>query len=87
MDKLKEICATKREEVAARKALKPLDECDRVAAKQTPPRGFRKALEAKTQPGFGLIAEVKKASTFLRPSSAIWRKVSVRNGCQLRLPK
>ncbi|VVT16564.1 indole-3-glycerol phosphate synthase TrpC [Erythrobacter sp. EC-HK427] len=62
MDKLKEICATKREEVAARKALKPLDECDRIAAKQTPPRGFRKALEAKAQSGFGLIAEVKKAS-------------------------
>jgi len=62
MDKLAEICATKREEVAARKALATLDDLDRTALDSTPPRGFRKALEAKAAKGFGLIAEIKKAS-------------------------
>jgi len=61
-DKLAEICATKREEVAARKALATLDDLDRQAATGSPPRGFRRALEAKAAQGFGLIAEIKKAS-------------------------
>ena len=61
-DKLAEICATKREEVAARKALATLDDLDRRAASASPPRGFRAALEAKATDGFGLIAEIKKAS-------------------------
>jgi indole-3-glycerol phosphate synthase len=59
-DKLAEICATKREEVAARKASASLDALDARAAGQTPPRGFRRALESA--PGFALIAEIKKAS-------------------------
>ena len=62
MDKLTEICATKREEVAARKALATLEDLDRKAASASPPRGFRSALERKAQAGFGLIAEIKKAS-------------------------
>jgi len=62
MDKLTEICAWKREEVAARKGLATLDDLDRAAADATPPRGFRAALEAKAATGFGLIAEIKKAS-------------------------
>jgi indole-3-glycerol phosphate synthase len=62
MDKLAEICATKREEVQARKGLATVDDLDRAAATATPPRGFRKALEAKAATGFGLIAEIKKAS-------------------------
>jgi indole-3-glycerol phosphate synthase len=62
MDKLAEICATKREEVVARKALATIEDLDRAAASSTPPRGFRKALEAKAASGFGLIAEIKKAS-------------------------
>ncbi len=61
-DKLAEICAAKREEVAARKALATFDDLDRRAASASPPRGFRAALEAKAATGFGLIAEIKKAS-------------------------
>jgi indole-3-glycerol phosphate synthase len=61
-DKLTEICATKREEVAARKAAISLAELETRASAQTPPRGFRRALDASTVKGFGLIAEIKKAS-------------------------
>jgi indole-3-glycerol phosphate synthase len=61
-DKLAEICATKREEVAARKGLATLDDLDRAAADFTAPRGFRRALGVKAAAGFGLIAEIKKAS-------------------------
>jgi indole-3-glycerol phosphate synthase len=62
MDKLAEICAWKREEVTARKGLATIEDLDRRAASATPPRGFRRALEAKAAEGFGLIAEIKKAS-------------------------
>jgi indole-3-glycerol phosphate synthase len=62
MDKLAEICATKREEVADRKALATVEDLDRSARDATAPRGFRRALEAKAATGFGLIAEIKKAS-------------------------
>jgi indole-3-glycerol phosphate synthase len=62
MDKLAEICATKREEVAARKTLATVEDLDRAARDATAPRGFRRALEAKASAGFGLIAEIKKAS-------------------------
>ncbi|MXO93099.1 indole-3-glycerol phosphate synthase TrpC [Erythrobacter arachoides] len=62
MNKLEEICATKREEVAARKTLATLDDLDRAAANEEAPRGFRRALEDKVRGGFGLIAEIKKAS-------------------------
>ena len=61
-DKLAEICATKREEVAARKAFATLDDLDRAAREAGAPRGFRYALEAKARTGIGLIAEIKKAS-------------------------
>jgi indole-3-glycerol phosphate synthase len=61
-DKLAEICATQREEVAARKTLATLEDLDRAARDATAPRGFRKALEAKASSGHGLIAEIKKAS-------------------------
>ncbi len=61
-DKLTEICATKREEVAARKAGATLDDLDRAAAATSRPRGFRAALAAKAADGYGLIAEIKKAS-------------------------
>ena len=61
-DKLAEICAVKRQEVAARKAQASLGDLDRQAADAEAPRGFRRALEEKAQNGFALIAEIKKAS-------------------------
>ena len=57
MNKLDEICATKREEVVQRKmqglAMWPA---------QSPVRGFERAIRAKAKTGFALIAEIKKAS-------------------------
>jgi indole-3-glycerol phosphate synthase len=61
-DKLTEICATKRDEVAVRKTLATLDDLDRAAASASAPRGFHAALASKAAAGFGLIAEIKKAS-------------------------
>ena len=57
MDKLAEICATKRVEVAGRK-LQGLSHWETPSA----PRGFEAALRAKSQTGIALIAEIKKAS-------------------------
>ncbi len=62
MNKLEEICATKREEVAERKARISLAELEQRASGQTPPRGFRRALDRAALDGYGLIAEIKKAS-------------------------
>ncbi|WP_324827326.1 indole-3-glycerol phosphate synthase TrpC [Qipengyuania zhejiangensis] len=62
MNKLIEICATKREEVAARKAQRSLTTLDSLAREQSPTRGFATALAAAQEKGFGLIAEIKKAS-------------------------
>ena len=61
-DKLTEICATKRIEVAERKAAHSLSALDALASNHTPPRGFRAAIDVKAASGFGLIAEIKKAS-------------------------
>ena len=56
-DKLAEICATKRIEVAARKP-QGLSHWPTPS----PVRGFEAALRAKAETGFALIAEIKKAS-------------------------
>ena len=56
-DKLAEICATKRLEVAERKP-KGLSHWPAPS----PPRGFEAALRAKSASGTALIAEIKKAS-------------------------
>ena len=61
-DKLAEICATKRQEVATRKPLASWSDLDAKAAMQTAPRGFEAALRRKAETGFALIAEIKKAS-------------------------
>ncbi len=62
MNKLEEICAVKRDEVSVRKARTSLADLDREAQSQTPPRGFAAALARAQENGFGLIAEIKKAS-------------------------
>jgi indole-3-glycerol phosphate synthase len=61
-NRLIEILETKREHVAAGKAQRTLADLDRAAGLQSPPRGFRRALEAKAARGYALIAEIKKAS-------------------------
>ncbi len=66
-DLLTRICATTRAEVVRRMAVRTISDLDRAAALQTPPRGFRAALDAA--PGFGLIAEIKKTS----PSKGVIR--------------
>jgi indole-3-glycerol phosphate synthase len=69
-DKLAEICAKKRDEVARRKAATPLaalhdriNKCDGV-------RGFGNALQIMSETGYALIAEIKKAS----PSKGLIRE-------------
>jgi indole-3-glycerol phosphate synthase len=57
---LDRILDTKRHEVAKRSAARSIADLDALAKAQTPPRGFRAALD--TAPGYGLIAEIKKAS-------------------------
>jgi indole-3-glycerol phosphate synthase len=62
-DVLTRICATTAEEVARRKRQTPLAELDTLAKRQDPPRGFVRALsDGAARDGFGLIAEIKKAS-------------------------
>lgn len=61
MNKLTQILATKADEVAERRAARSLSDLDAIG--RGPVRGFASALQAKIDAGgFGLIAEVKKAS-------------------------
>ena len=59
---LDRIKAYKLEEVAADKASKPYSAVEEGAKAAGPTRGFAKSLIAATKTGYGLIAEVKKAS-------------------------
>jgi len=70
-NKLVEICTNKRIEVADRKAVISAALMDTHLAAQSPPRGFRRALDAAVAAGgYGLIAEIKKAS----PSKGLIRE-------------
>jgi indole-3-glycerol phosphate synthase len=59
---LDRIKAYKLDEVARAKAATPLAALETAAAAATPPRGFARALRDATATGYGLIAEIKKAS-------------------------
>ena len=59
LDKIK---AYKLEEVAARKIARPIAEVEAAAKAASPVRGFAEALSKASIKGYGLIAEVKKAS-------------------------
>jgi indole-3-glycerol phosphate synthase len=62
-DILSKIAAYKREEVARRKAERPLAAVETAARQAAPPRRFRAALERAHAPGrLALIGEIKKAS-------------------------
>jgi indole-3-glycerol phosphate synthase len=62
MDILDKIKAYKLEEVAARKAAVPLPEVEAAAQAAPAPRGFAARLRQAATEGYGLIAEIKKAS-------------------------
>src|SRR4028119_1337627 len=62
MNSLDRIKAYKLEEIAARKAATPLEDLEAVAGSAQAPRGFAKALSEAARKGYGLIAEIKKAS-------------------------
>jgi indole-3-glycerol phosphate synthase len=70
-DALTNICADKRDHVAARKAEYRMADVEAAAKQASSPRGFYKALKAAAEDGrYGLIAEVKKAS----PSKGLIRE-------------
>ncbi len=70
IDILGDICTMRRRRVAAAKIAAPFSEIDRAARQQPAPRGFRAALARETAAGgYGLIAEIKKAS----PSAGLIR--------------
>lgn len=70
-DVLQEICDVKRELVKSRKASRGMADVDAAATSATPVRGFIAALQTKvTEGGYGLIAELKKAS----PSKGLIRE-------------
>lgn len=62
MSRLAQICAMKREDVVRRKTGRPLASLEADARAADPVRGFRTALRVAADRGFGLIAEIKRAS-------------------------
>lgn len=61
-DILDKIKAYKLQEIASRKAARPLEKVEAAATAAIKPRGFADALIAASHTGYGLIAEIKKAS-------------------------
>ncbi len=59
---LEKIKAYKLEHIDARKATRPFDDVRAEALDSAPPRGFHDHLKAAANNGYGLIAEIKKAS-------------------------
>ncbi|NBD31348.1 MAG: indole-3-glycerol phosphate synthase TrpC [Alphaproteobacteria bacterium] len=70
MDILDKIKAYKLDEIAARKAETPLEALQAAAKEAGPTRGFAEALIQAAKTGYGLIAEIKKAS----PSKGLIRE-------------
>ncbi|HUZ74812.1 MAG TPA: indole-3-glycerol phosphate synthase TrpC [Stellaceae bacterium] len=69
-DALTRICDDKRKALARARAARPLEAVEAAAAAAPPPRDFIAALERRlTAGGYGLIAEIKKAS----PSAGLIR--------------
>ncbi len=68
-DVLRRICETKRQEIARAKAARPTGEVERAARAASAPRGFLSALKSASTKGYGLIAEIKRAS----PSAGLIR--------------
>jgi len=66
---LDRIKAYKLDEIAARKSARPLAEIEAAAKAASTPRGFYRALATAAETGYGLIAEIKKAS----PSKGVIR--------------
>ncbi|OAN50513.1 indole-3-glycerol phosphate synthase [Paramagnetospirillum marisnigri] len=67
---LDKICAEKRKQVAEQKGRRHIQELLKRAQDQAPPRGFAKSLETHVaKSGYGIIAEIKKAS----PSAGVIR--------------
>lgn len=62
MDILDKIKSYKLEEIAAAKAARPLSGVEAAARLAGPVRGFHRALQSAETKGYGLIAEIKKAS-------------------------
>ncbi len=70
MNILDKIKAYKLAEVALRKSATPLADLETTAKAAEPPRGFSRALMQAAHDGYGLIAEIKKAS----PSKGLIRE-------------
>jgi indole-3-glycerol phosphate synthase len=67
---LDRICAEKRKQVAEQKNRRPIQELLKRAQDQAPPRGFAASLDRRIKEiGWGIIAEIKKAS----PSAGVIR--------------
>lgn len=62
MDILDKIKTYKLDEIATAKSALPLSQIEAAARIADAPRGFARALTAKAENGYGLIAEIKKAS-------------------------